>query len=337
MTPLQEQDKRSPDDFRKSKAHSMSVGKCMAIGFLIDILAAALLLGGFYAFEYGIPFTSEVYTVVDSTGQTQIPISSQSTTAASEDALPSEGESAESGISSGTYSSDSLQISVTVYSSGSGDKKITWYVADIRMSDLSLFKTCFAEDSYGRGIEDYVLDMAKDKDAVLAVNGDYYSQQNHNIVIRNGEVYKDDETLMDLCVLYEDGTMVTYGPGEITASGALEAGAWQAWNFGPELISEDGEVLSDFNTSDKILGVNPRTAIGYYEPGHYCLVVVDGRTEGYSIGMTMSELAQLFKDLGCKQAYNLDGGQSSVMVFQGEIVSKPWHDGRDVSDAIVIG
>ncbi len=131
--------------------------------------------------------------------------------------------------------------------------------------------------------------------------------------------------------------MKTYSPGEITAEEAIEDGAWQAWNFGPELLASDGSALTDFNTSGHVAEVNPRTAIGYYEPGHYCLVVVDGRSAGYSRGMTLDELAQLFSDLGCTAAYNLDGGKSSVMVFNGNIVNQPCDGGREVSDAITVG
>ena len=65
---------------------------------------------------------------------------------------------------------------------------------------------------------------------------------------------------------------------------AIEQGAWQAWTFGPALLNTDGSVLTSFASTNRIISANPRTAIGYYEPGHYCLVVVDGR--GESAGIT---------------------------------------------------
>ena len=61
----------------------------------------------------------------------------------------------------------------------------------------------------------------------------------------------------------------------------------------------------------RVQGLNPRSAVGYYEPGHYCFVVIDGRQPGYSKGATLMQLAQLFESLGCKEAYNLDGGKSA--------------------------
>ena len=59
---------------------------------------------------------------------------------------------------------------------------------------------------------------------------------------------------------------------------------------------------------------NPRTGIGYFEPGHYCLVVVDGRDGDSAPGASIEEFASVFESLGCTQAYNLDGGGSSLFL-----------------------
>ncbi|HOO27432.1 MAG TPA: phosphodiester glycosidase family protein [Lachnospiraceae bacterium] len=116
-----------------------------------------------------------------------------------------------------------------------------------------------------------------------------------------------------------------------------EKGAYQAWTFGPALLNDDGTAITDFSgISKRMENKNPRSAIGYYEPGHYCLVLVDGRSKGYSCGMTMEELSELFEELGCSTAYNLDGGKSSVMTFQDEIVNQPYEGGRESSDCILI-
>ena len=341
--------------FQKARPKRMKYS--MLRGILIDVFAAVFLFSSFYIGEYGLPFTTKVYAVVSETAASQLLINQTATEAASADEDTSSTTTAAanaaaatnttaaadaaaaviSTVTDNTYTSDNLKIMVTTCTSGSGNSLITWYVADIQVTDLSLLSTCFADDTYGQGITDYVLNMANDNNAVLAVNGDYYSEQKNNIVIRNGELYEEADTSSDLCVLYKDGTIVTYSAGEIDASTAIANGAWQAWNFGPALLSDDGTALTSFNTSSRIASENPRTAIGYYEPGHYCLVVVDGRSPGYSKGMTLTELAQMFEDLGCTQAYNLDGGKSSVMVFNGTVVNQPSEGGREVSDAIIVG
>lgn len=112
---------------------------------------------------------------------------------------------------------------------------------------------------------------------------------------------------------------------------ATDRGVWQAWNFGPALL-DNGEAITVFDSAIK--GKNPRNSIGYYEPGHYCFITVDGRQNGYSVGMTLAELSAVYASLGCKCAYNLDGGATAEMIFQGELVNKPYKGGRQSSDII---
>ena len=95
--------------------------------------------------------------------------------------------------------------------------------------------------------------------------------------------------------------------------------------------------MSSFNTWDYIRQTHPRSAIGYYEPGHYCFVVVDGRQSGYSRGMTLPELARVFEDLGCSAAYNLDGGHSTFMTIGDQVVNRPYKPGHQIVDCLYFG
>ena len=86
---------------------------------------------------------------------------------------------------------------------------------------------------------------------------------------------------------------------------------------------------------------NPRTAIGIIDDSHYVFVVSDGRTNS-SEGLTLYELAEFMQSIGAKTAYNLDGGGSSTMYFNGEVVNNPTSNGnkiseRGVSDIVYIG
>ena len=178
--------------------------------------------------------------------------------------------------------------------------------------------------------------IALDNDAVLGVNGDFYLNINKGLIVRNGTLLQSEEGTADICVLYPDGVMKTYGPGEYSVEGILNQNPWQVWSFGPALLDEDGLPKADYNTSAAIYNKNPRTAIGYYEPGHYCLVVVDGRSEGISNGASIRALAAMMSDLGCKAAYNLDGGASSAMIFNEKIMNQPSGGGRKISDMVMI-
>ena len=131
--------------------------------------------------------------------------------------------------------------------------------------------------------------------------------------------------------------METYSPQEFSLETAVSRGAWQAWSFGPMLLDGEGNPLPDarLNTSKNIRRANPRVGLGYYAPGHYCFIVVDGRTDEAS-GLTLEAFGQLFADLGCKAAYNLDGGRSSFMVYDGNVLNDPYKGGRSVSDCILL-
>ena len=233
-------------------------------------------------------------------------------------------------VTENSYSSPDISITVTEETLG----RTTYYLADIYVRDITCFQSALARDTYGSGFRDSIEDMALLNNALLAINGDYYGNTNEGVVIRNGVIYRANRTNCDVCVLYYDGTMRVMSGASFSMEEAIQQGAWQAWTFGPALLDTDGSALTSFASTSRIISANPRTAIGYYEPGHYCMVVVDGR--GESAGITLPDLSQLFCDLGCTAAYNLDGGNSSIMVWNNAVINDPSGGGRESSDALLI-
>ncbi len=227
-----------------------------------------------------------------------------------------------------SYRSANINIQIQKVQTG----KVTYYVADIYLRDIRYFRTAFAGGQYARNVLDEVLDMAIANQAILAMSGDYFGIRDRGIVIRNGELYRE-KLYADVLVMNNDGSMQTFTAAEFDLNAVKSAGAWQAWSFGPMLL-RNGQAMTSFNS--EVTALNPRGAIGYYEPGHYCFVLVDGRQAGYSIGMTMTQLSQLFAQLGCQVAYNLDGGQSAVLTFQDSWVNQPYRGGRKISDIVYI-
>lgn len=207
-----------------------------------------------------------------------------------------------------SYQSDDLRIAISMVQ----ENDITYYIADVRIRSINAFRTAFAKGQFGTGIHQAPLKIAGANNAIFAVTGDYCGARGKGVVIRNGDLYRDSVN-SDVCVLFADGTMRTYAEAEFSIADAINGGAWQAWSFGPQLLDGEGRALTEF--TDSVRGKNPRNAIGYYEPGHYCFVTVDGRQSGYSVGMTLAELADLFASLGCRSAYNLDGGATAEMIF----------------------
>lgn len=219
------------------------------------------------------------------------------------------------------YKSPNVSVTVETVEQELNGHFQRWYVADIYVRDISSFSAYVENGSYESYLTTPALELAELAGAIVSINGDYCNAQAQSgFFVRNGTAYQQDQLpRCDIAVLYTDGSLETYAPGEYTAEEILEREPWQLWKFGPELLDENGQPLESFNTSSAIEAANPRSALGYYEPGHYCFVVSEGRLSDGGYGLTMAELARIFSDLGCKRAYNLDGGDSACMVFNGEV------------------
>lgn len=237
-------------------------------------------------------------------------------------------------LTSHTYSNGSISISWNSYRDELNySKPVTFYVADVLVQDVTSLATAFARGSYAAGGRKSMEAIAKNNHCIVAISGDFARWHSNGLIIRNGEVLRQQRFTSDLGVLYKDGVLETYEPGTISLEEILEKDPWQSWHFGPELLDHEGNPKTKFNTS--VGGKNPRSVIGYYEPGHYCLVLVDGRQGKYSSGLTMKELAQLMHTLGCVRAYNLDGGATAHMTWINRVINSPSKD-RLVSDVICV-
>jgi exopolysaccharide biosynthesis protein len=262
------------------------------------------------------------------------------------------------GVSSGTtaadstasvtdtsYTDDGTNIRISTVTTGGGDSTVTYYVADVVLDDATTLKSAFANDSFGENITQTTSEIAAAHSAIFAVNGDYYGFRDTGIVIRNGVVYRDEGARQGLA-FYRDGTVKVYDETSATAEQLVADGVWNTLSFGPAIVQdsrivdgiEDVEVDTNFG-NHSIQGEQPRTAVGVIGANHLVFVVVDGRSPGYSAGVTMTGLAQIMKDLGAQTAYNLDGGGSSTMYFNGSLVNNPLGANRErgTSDVLYIG
>ena len=232
-------------------------------------------------------------------------------------------------ITDTTYESGSMSISISTVVTGEGDSTVTYYVADVTVADATTLRAGFAENKFGTNIVEDTSDVAAAYDAVFAINGDYYGFRDSGIVIRNGVLYRDDGARTGLAI-YADGTMEVYDETATTGQVLLDAGVWNTLSFGPALL-DDGVIpdgiedieVDTYIGNHSIQGDQPRTGIGIIDANHFVFVVVDGRSTGYSAGVTMTEFAEIFQRLGATEAYNLDGGGSSTMYFDGELVNNP--------------
>jgi len=246
-------------------------------------------------------------------------------------------ETVEGGTVIGEYSDSNISITLKRYRAYDSDI----YVADITVSDASALKTALANNTYGRNITDTTSDMADENNAVLAINGDYYGARQSGYVIRNSKLYRNTSGDRDALVIQKNGEFKFVSESETSAEQLLQAGALQVFSFGPVLLNNSEISVGENEEVGMAMASNPRTAVGYLGNNHYVFVVSDGRTSE-SAGLSLYELASFMKEIGVVDAYNLDGGGSSTMVFKGEIINNPTTNGhsnqeRAVSDIIYIG
>lgn len=239
----------------------------------------------------------------------------------------------------GSYSDENIAVTINEYYEN--DTKI--YVADVRLSSAQYLKTAFANGAYGKNVKATTSDTADEVGAILAINGDYYGAREKGYVIRNGIAYRSTaESDSEILCIYADGHFDIISPSEATADELVDMGVWQAFTFGPGLIDNGGITVSQGQEVDQAMASNPRTAIGQIDELHYVFVVSDGRTNE-SAGLSLYQLAQFMQSLGCETAYNLDGGGSSTMYFQGEVINNPTGgrssgtSERKVSDIVYLG
>ncbi len=267
-------------------------------------------------------------------------ISTVATTSTSSNAEAASQAAKTAAVTDSSYKDDNISVNL----SETTVNNTQVYVADITLSSSDYLKTAFAQNAYGTNVTAKTSVTAADNNAILAVNGDYYGANSTGYVIRNGVVYRDtvreDSSNGDLAI-YKDGSFKVIYEDQISAEQLVNDGVVNLLAFGPALV-ENGEIAVDTNSEvGQAMASNPRTAIGMIDEKHYIIVVSDGRTSE-SEGLSLYQLAEVMKSYGAKTAYNLDGGGSSTLYFNGQVINKPTTGGnkiseRAVSDIVYIG
>ncbi|MEZ7647977.1 phosphodiester glycosidase family protein [Streptococcus constellatus] len=238
-----------------------------------------------------------------------------------------------------SYKDDNVSINLTTKTVS--NTKV--YIADITVSSPKYLKTALAQNTYGNNVTAKTSVTAANNNAILAINGDFYGANTTGYVIRNGVVYRntvrEDASNGDLAI-YKDGSFGIVYENDVSAEDLVKNGVVNLLAFGPTLVNNGKITVSSNSEVGQSMASNPRTAIGIIDKNHYVIVVSDGRTSE-SQGLSLYQLAQVMKSYGVKTAYNLDGGGSSTLYFNGKVVNKPTTNGtiseRAVSDIVYIG
>jgi len=304
--------------------------------FLAGGLAVALTVGGSAAWAAN-RFLIPHVEITDVAAYEAAHATASATASAT--AEPAATAATETSLTDTSFSDGSTSVAVSTVTTD----MLTYYVADVVLGDATDLRSAFANNQFGENITQTTSEMAAANDAVFAINGDYYGFRSTGIEIRNGVVYRDEGARQGLA-FYTDGHVEVYDETQTAAAELLASGVWNTLSFGPAIV-ENGEVVDGIDSVEvdtnvgnhSIQGDQPRTAVGVIDDNHLVFVVVDGRQEGYSEGVTLPGLAEILLSLGATTAYNLDGGGSSTMYFNGQVINSPSNGGeRGTSDILYV-
>lgn len=229
-----------------------------------------------------------------------------------------------------SYEDENIKIDISTYR----EYNTNIYVANIYASSNYL-KTAFANNSYGKNVTSKTSSIASANNAILAINGDYYGVQESGYVLRNGEIYRDKpKSNQEDLVIYENGTFEIINEKNVSLEKLKEKGAYQVLSFGPALLIDGVININETKEVSKSMASNPRTALGIIDENHYIFIVSDGRTNENK-GLSLYQLATFAKSIGVKTLYNLDGGGSSTMYFNGKVINNPTTNGKKIAERMV--
>ena len=229
-----------------------------------------------------------------------------------------------------------------------------WYEAEVWCAEGSEMPHMIPNEEEKRfSSADYPYKICRKTGTVLAVSSDYCQTRMQQkikvgIIIRDGVVYSEKTKKakaggfpnLDCLALYPDGGMKVFYSNEKTAQEYLDEGARDVLAFGPWLI-RDGE-LNEAGLAKYGKSSAPRTAVGMVEKGHYFFMMLEGRIKR-SKGGDIGFLAGKLMEKGCQEAFNLDGGDTSCIVFMGHQLCRMTDAGsgkkssRRTSDILGVG
>lgn len=229
------------------------------------------------------------------------------------------------------YQDDSITVSLEVRETDG----VTWRIVEVIIAHPSQLRTVISKR------DARISDMAARQNAVVAINGDFYvnDPDKKTYEYRMGEKLRARYNAKKDMLIIDDNAdfhlFVQSPKAEVEAFLAAGHQIVNAFTFGPALVKDGSLLTTDKKYSYNPNGREPRMAIGQMAELHYVLVLAEGRT-GSSSGVTHQELADFMYDIGCWQAYNLDGGNSATIVFNGGYFQsgRSQNNERSQSDAI---
>ena len=212
-------------------------------------------------------------------------------------------------------------------------------VSEVKIAHPSQFRRFLAGGEFGSDKQFVTTAMAASVNAVMASSGDFYGYRKLGAVVYEGELRRFEGEVVDTCFINDDGDLLFAYRGDLKSE--EEAKKFVEDNdvrfslaFGPVLLDNGEMKVPDDYPLGQINGTYSRAALCQWDNLHY--LVVNSSKEGSLIERhTVKFFTEFIRDLGCKTAYALDGGQTTAIVMNDELVTRPdYGTQRRISDII---
>ncbi len=251
------------------------------------------------------------------------------------------------------YKSEAVEITITkeyrefIGSNGTTKKKSNVFICDIKITEghEDTLQRIISQNGYGTGsaYRENTFDMAAANNAILALTGDQYGYVKNGIEIVHSQLYRYSIRDKFFVNVKRDNTLEILKAADYNNKNAaislVSGGTKFTLDFGPALVI-NGEGVTDFSAYSNIGNWNPRSAIGYAGKNHFYFVVIDGSRSDSdnkeSGGAGFKHMRDLFLELGCTDAYNLDGGSSTTLIFNGKRINNLYENRINLYDLVAI-
>ena len=213
---------------------------------------------------------------------------------------------------------------------------------EIKTAHGSQIRRYIANNSYGSDVQLYASDMARDVNAVIALNGDFYAFRKIGVTVYQRQLYRNAGKTLDTCFVTAGGDLVFSHRGELasdeeTLRFIADNDVLFSLSFGPILVENgvlvDPESYANYPVGE-IKNIYSRSGIGQLGELHY-LIATLGEQGPYNTRAQLGTFARYMADKGCLSAYALDGGQTATMIFNGSTFNRvDWGNERTMSDIV---
>ena len=167
-------------------------------------------------------------------------------------------------ITENSYKSPEVSVTIDTHKIEIEGEQIVYYVADIYVASIDNFVAAVANNDMSYYSTQKSTELDKNAKAIISICGDFVTYQKTGFMMRNREIYVDDNNRYSICALYSDGTMDTFDAKDYRIDDIKAKDPVQVWSFGPVQLDEDGTVREKYQVSSPVAQRNPRSAVGYY-------------------------------------------------------------------------